>query len=50
MKILFGLIALFTVTDCLGQTFTPNQSTTAAQMDTLSPGVCLKYFKWKMIL
>ena len=39
MKILFGLIALFTITNCLSETVTPNQSIVAAQMDTSSPRV-----------
>ena len=39
MKILFGLIALFTVMNCLGQTVTSNQSAVAAQTDTASPAV-----------
>ena len=39
MKILFRLIALFTMTICLGQTVTPNQSIVPAQKDTATPGV-----------
>ena len=39
MKILFGLIALFTITNCLDQAVTTNQSTVAAQNDTSSPRV-----------
>jgi hypothetical protein len=38
MKILFALLALFTITDCLSQSVKPNQST-AAQTDTSSPGI-----------
>ena len=39
MKIIIGLIALFTISSCLGQSVTSNQSIVAIQRDTLTPGV-----------
>jgi hypothetical protein len=39
MKIIIGLIALFTISNCLGQPITPNQSIVAVQRDTSAPGV-----------
>jgi hypothetical protein len=39
MKIIIGLIALFTITDCLGQAVTSHQSTVAKRMDTSSSNI-----------
>lgn len=39
MKILLGLLAIFTITNCLGQTATTSQSIVTAQVDTLLPNV-----------
>lgn len=39
MKIIIGLIALFTVSNCLGQSVTSNRSIAAVQKDTLTPGI-----------
>lgn len=39
MKILFGSIALFAITNCLGETITPNQSIASLQIDTSSPNI-----------
>ena len=39
MKLVLQLIALFTITICLGHTVTPNLSIVVTQMDTLAPGV-----------
>lgn len=39
MKIIIGLITLFTITNCFGQKVTPGQSIEATQMDTSSAEV-----------
>jgi hypothetical protein len=39
MKITIGLIALFAITNCLGQTVAPQQLIVTTQTDTLSPSV-----------
>jgi len=39
MKIIIGLIALFTISNCLGQPVAPNQSTVVVQRGTSVPGV-----------
>ena len=39
MKLIIGLIALITVTHCLGQPVTSNQSMLAKEMDTSSSGI-----------
>jgi hypothetical protein len=39
MKIIIGLITLFTISNCLGQPVTSNQSIVATQKVTLAPGV-----------